>query len=108
MKILMRAVMDIADDFLLNAKRWEHHVEHLFDLDSYPEIKSVSNVTVTKTVEPIIIEREDWSIEEFAAFCKLFGLPESTDCIKLLDYVIESHSLNNENSTKLLESFNFK
>lgn len=40
-KVKFEIYMDVDDDFVDEAKKWEHHADYLLDLDSYPEIKSV-------------------------------------------------------------------
>lgn len=40
--------MEVEPDFISETKVWEHHAERLFDLESYPEIKSVFNCKVTE------------------------------------------------------------
>lgn len=47
MKVKLEMVMDIDREFFEEAKRFEHHIEGLVDVDSYPEIKSISGVKVT-------------------------------------------------------------
>lgn len=45
MKVEMKMMLDIDDDFWSElVKISDHHIDHLMDLDEYPEIKSVSNV----------------------------------------------------------------
>ena len=51
--IKVEMTMDVEDDFINQAKVWEHHAEYLLDLDSHPEIQSVYNVTVKEAKEEI-------------------------------------------------------
>ena len=45
MIVEIKMKMDIEDDFFEELSRIsDHHIDRLVDLDSYPEIKSVSNV----------------------------------------------------------------
>lgn len=46
--IKFEIVMDVDDDFVGEARRWEHHADALLDLDSYPEIRSIYNCQVTE------------------------------------------------------------
>lgn len=48
MNIQVTMTMEIEDSFFEEAKKWEHHIDGLIDLDSYPEIKHVRNVHVKK------------------------------------------------------------
>lgn len=46
-KIKFEIEMEVDDSFALNeAKKWEHHADYILDLESYPEIKSISNCKV--------------------------------------------------------------
>lgn len=49
--IKFEITMDVDDDFVDEAKKWEHHVEYLLDLDSYSEIKSVYECKVSEVDE---------------------------------------------------------
>lgn len=46
MKIKLEVVLEVDDNFVEEAKHWEHHADRLLDLESYPEIKGVSNCVV--------------------------------------------------------------
>lgn len=48
-KYLLTAMIEADDDSDL--KKLSHHIEYLFDLDNWPEIKSVSEVEVTEVVD---------------------------------------------------------
>lgn len=47
-QISVEITMDVEDYFIDEAKRWEHHVENLLDLESNPEIDKVYNVKVSE------------------------------------------------------------
>lgn len=49
--IKFEIMMDVDDNFVDKAKKWEHHAEYLLDLDSYSEIKSVYGCKVTEINE---------------------------------------------------------
>lgn len=46
MIIELKAMIEIEDGALETIQKLTHHVDWLMDLDSWPEIKSVSGVTV--------------------------------------------------------------
>lgn len=47
-QIKVEIIMDVEDYFIDEAKRWEHHVENLLDLESNPEMVKVYDVKVTE------------------------------------------------------------
>lgn len=51
--IKVEMTMAVEDNFVDQAKVWEHHAEYLLDLDSHPEILSVYDVTVNEAKEEI-------------------------------------------------------
>lgn len=46
-QIKFEITMEAEDDFVEEAKKWEHHADYLLDLESYPEIKSIYGCKVT-------------------------------------------------------------
>lgn len=51
MKVILNCILDIDDNSYSDIKKLEHHIEWLFDLNSYPEIKSIENVRILKDAQ---------------------------------------------------------
>ena len=106
MLLQLSAVVEVPDNFVSEARKWEHHVDRLFDLDNYPEIKSVSDVKVKPKQEAIIIEKNEWSDSDFAAFCKLFGVPVDTEMISVENLTISTYpKIETDTKIKQIDSF---
>lgn len=75
-KIKFEITMEVNENFIHEAKNWEHHAEYLLDLDSYPEIKSISDCKVTELENPMDNVKKLW---------KEFGetpMNPETECIE--------------------------
>lgn len=59
MIVKLDVLMDVDESGIEEIEKLTHHIEYLLDLDSYPEIKSVFNVKVTKIINPIKIKGEN-------------------------------------------------
>lgn len=59
MIVKLDVLMDVDEFGIEEIEKLTHHIEYLLDLDSYPEIKSVFNVNVTKVINPIKIKGEN-------------------------------------------------
>ena len=57
--VKMDLMMEVDESAIKEIEKLTHHIEYLLDLDSYPEIKSVFNVNVTKIIKPINVKGED-------------------------------------------------
>lgn len=44
-------IVAVDEDYVDEIRKWEHHIEYAVDMDSYPEIKSISGVSVTEIEE---------------------------------------------------------
>lgn len=43
--------VEVDEDYVGEIRNWEHHIDYAIDLDFYPEIKSISGVSVTEIEE---------------------------------------------------------
>ena len=44
-------IVAVDEDYVGEIRNWEHHIDYAIDLDFYPEIKSISGVSVTEIEE---------------------------------------------------------
>lgn len=44
-------IVAVDEDYVDEIRKWEHHIEYAVDMDSYPEIKAISGVSVTEIEE---------------------------------------------------------
>lgn len=44
-------IVAVDEDYVDEIRKWEHHIDYAIDLDFYPEIKSISGVSVTEIEE---------------------------------------------------------
>ena len=51
-EIAVQMILEVEDDKTFDEiKKWEHHIDYALDLDSYPEIKNVKDVSVYKLLK---------------------------------------------------------
>lgn len=44
-------IVAVKEKFVDEIKKWKHHIDYAIDLDMYPEIRGISDVTVTEIEE---------------------------------------------------------
>jgi len=57
-----------------------------------PETEVLDGYRYRIPKEPLILEPEDWTEEEWATLCKLFGMNEA-EWIKVSDYTLETYGI---------------